>query len=480
VNIEEANYKLTDLSKVNIILGRNGCGKSTLLKAIEQHVAVPGGDWGIARYITPERGGSLVYDANVEQSVTTNAQQMAQTRRANQFPQFRQQTMLQYRRLELSILRQVDRANSLGTISDVHFETHLQRINSLLENIEIRQDDQSTTFKIYLQGTDEEVPPAGISSGESELISLAIECLTFSLDMITDKENLLCLDEPDVHLHPDLQARLMKFLDGLVVEFGFTILMATHSTPILGELSSSERAAVTFMTSGAKELTFRPIDEIYRKILPVFGAHPLSNVFNNAPVLLVEGEDDVRVWQQAVRSSDGQLKVYPVECGSINELASCEQRTHEILDSVYDHARAFSLRDGDGVAQELDDLPPVTRMRLSCRAAENLMLSNEVLDSIGKTWEEVKVSMDNWIANNPEHSRNALMQSFKDSGYLRKDFDLKNLRMLIVGTILESNKPWEVLVGQTLGMLESVQKDPTVDGSICNYLGAKATANLLV
>jgi len=57
------------------------------------------------------------------------------------------------------------------------------------------------------------------------------------------------------------------------------------------------------MRPGDTDLQFAPIDDGLRKVLPVFGAHPLSNIFNQAPVLLLEGDDDERIWQQAVRSS---------------------------------------------------------------------------------------------------------------------------------------------------------------------------------
>jgi len=478
VNIEAGGYTLSELDKINIVLGKNGCGKSTLLKNVEQGIAGLE-EWGLARYITPERGGALVYEPNVEQSANTNAGWVAQVRRVNQFGQFRQVTMVQYRKLEWTVLREIAEVNGRGEIADVSFDAYLAKINALLENIEIRPDTQTTTFKIFGRASGAEIPADKISSGESELISLAIECLAFSREIVAGKQNLLCLDEPDVHLHPDLQARLMRFLDELVAEHGFTILLATHSTPILGELASSDRTAVAFMQSGQTDLAFHKIDDVYKKILPVFGAHPLSNVFNDVPILLVEGEDDVRIWQQAVRSSKGKLKLYPVECGSVTELAEYERRTKEIIGSVYDKAKALSLRDGDGVSEQLDDEPPIVRMRLSCRAVENLILSNEVIASIGMEWPDVESAIDTWLTNNAGHSRHAQMQEFKVAGYARKDFDLKDLRMLIVGTILDSNKPWEILVGQVIGTLKSSQKDSTVQNSICNYLSEKVTATLL-
>ena len=63
-----------------------------------------------------------------------------------------------------------------------------------------------------------ELKAADISSGESVLISLAIECLIFCKEYVSDKQNILLLDEPDVHLHPDLQFKLMQFLQKLVEE----------------------------------------------------------------------------------------------------------------------------------------------------------------------------------------------------------------------------------------------------------------------
>src|SRR5690606_25385247 len=116
---------------------------------------------------------------------------------------------------------------------------------------------------------------------------------------------------------------------------------------------------------------------------PVFGAHPLSNAFNQAPVLLVEGDDDERIWQQAVRSANGRLKVYPCTVDGVGQLTSFERDVVRILDAVYDDAIGYSLRDRDSDPLEITDLGPLKRMRLNCRAAENLLLTDEVIASTG-------------------------------------------------------------------------------------------------
>ncbi len=163
------------------------------------------------------------------------------------------------------------------------------------------------------------------------------------------------------------------------------MIIATHSTSILSSLSrlKDETVAVAFMTRKDENATFKPVSEIIRTILPIFGAHPLSNVFLEKPLLLVEGEDDERIWQQAVRSSKGRISVWPCAAGDIQSLNDHENAVEEIARAIYDHPIAYSLRDRDDDPYEIDDKSIVKRMRLNCKAAENLLLSDDVLADLG-------------------------------------------------------------------------------------------------
>ena len=61
-----SDYRLKDLSKINVVLGTNGCGKSTLLKqADSQFISA---DIGKKKYVTPERGGVLTYAAGSDRT----------------------------------------------------------------------------------------------------------------------------------------------------------------------------------------------------------------------------------------------------------------------------------------------------------------------------------------------------------------------------------------------------------------------------
>ena len=470
--LEAGQYELRGLDRINVVLGKNGCGKSTLMKVVEQQLPTR----GQKRYITPERAGILTYEPGIENNLANDKNWLSQSRRVNQYAQFRQQSMAQFRRLELAVLRSGEGK------SVVDFNPYIDRLNGLLDNIDIERNE--TTFDIYStrNGDRVAVPASEISSGEAELISLGIEALAFAESLDRDLENYLILDEPDVHLHPDLQSRLMRFLVGLVDEYGFRVLMATHSTAILGALADVAGTRVCFMLARETALDFEEITGALRSVLPVFGAHPLSNIFNEAPVLLVEGEDDERVWQQAVRTAGGALRVYPVAVeDGVSGMNDFEQEVRRIIGAVYEDAIGYSLRDRDETTGEIDDEPPVRRMKLGCRAAENLILSDDVLAAVRLTPIQLKERIEAWLTSNADHQDAAAMAAFRDGGFDRKGADLKVIRNILTGMILNSNKSWEVLAGQAIGRLakSGAAPWPPPPHSLQSYLGDKAVANLL-
>ena len=474
LEIKIGTYTLSNLNKINLVLGKNGCGKSTLLRQFDTSLESQS-HHRKSKYISPERGGAVVYDAPTERDIHRDNRYLISLRRRNLSDKFRQGSVAQYRNLELLTARD----NESGR-SDVKFGSYVDGINSLLDNITIERRRDWTTFKIFKKGTSSELSAETISSGESELISLGIELLVFSKELEEGKENFLILDEPDVHLHPDLQVRLMKFLIGLVEDSdNFRVLIATHSTAILSALEPYDGAHLAFMSSDQNDIEFSPISEIHKRILPVLGAHPLSNLFDEESILLLEGEDDERIWQQVVRSSGGKVRVHPRSVEGITKLNEFEKEAQKIIETVYDNAKGYSLRDRDVTTEEISDLDRIKRMKLSCRASENLLLSDEVLEKLGCRWDCLKEKVDSWLKINHDHGHYAIMSNFKDEGYDRKNFDLKKIRNDLMG-IIGSEKPWEVAVGQTIAtMTWNDNTDFNEDGKLLSFLGEKIVRTLL-
>lgn len=471
MDIEADGRRLSNLAKINVLLGKNGSGKSTILRLLEQHKQrLP--NFGSASYITPERGGDLTYSGNVETNITNDPNWVAVVRRNNRYDNFRQMSVAEFRRLETLVLRKIEKDTATRRDLNFSFDTTLNLINGLLDNVQISRGETSG-FDIRDKLSNEKRAPSTLSSGESELISLAIEILAFSYssENYQEKTSYLFLDEPDVHLHPDLQERLIALLVEAISGRDIVVIIATHSTAVLGVLSDNSDARIGFVTTAQTEIPFVSISDSLRNILPIFGAHPLSNVFNKKPILLVEGEDDERIWQQAGRSSEGKLQIWPCRAGDVQSLDEYENQVESIAGAIYERAKAYSLRDRDQAPYEIEDKTIVKRMRLFCRSAENLVLSNDVLSLLDTDWEKMETAIGDWLDKYSEHPQCEAMRAFAEAGYDRCHGNLKSLRNILM-MLAGSRKAWEVAVGQAIaGLLVN----PPVSGehSLTEYLGPK-------
>jgi predicted ATP-dependent endonuclease of OLD family len=265
-------FELRELSGKNVILGKNGCGKSFMMKQIEAIIGKRP-EYGLVRYISPERGGNLVYEPGIDQAMAQNTEWIRDARRSNQSANFRQQSATLFRRLELLVLREIETEHTKDGYVPRRFQDTIDKINVLLDRVRLERDN-AKAFRIVVRETGAEAQPGDISSGESELISLGIEILTFVRESKAGKHNILFVDEPDVHLHPDLQYRLARFMIEVLIGQSVTLVLATHSTALLAGLADDEGTKVAFKRRESSALTFKRITDVDRAILPIFGAHP--------------------------------------------------------------------------------------------------------------------------------------------------------------------------------------------------------------
>lgn len=435
-------------------------------------------DAGNIRYISPERAGTLIYQPNIDQSVSTSPTWLNDTRRRNQLSNFKEQSVALFRRLEYITVREIEMEHVKPGYVPRNFQEVVDKINTLLDRVRIERtpiEKSHTGFDLKDKESGNPVNPDDLSSGEAELVSLGIEFLAYEKECALGKRNFLLIDEPDVHLHPDLQDRLASFLLNELDHDHIKIILTTHSTSFLAALARKNTSHVCFMSKGDKVLEFEPVTEVQKRILPMYGAHPLSNVFNEAPILLLEGDDDERIWQQVVRSSKNRICLYPCSTDTVSKLNEYEAEANRFLSAIYDTAIGYSLRDQDDTTEEIADLEHVVRMKLSCRSAENLILTDEVLQLAGTTWPALQEQIVNFVSESKHHQYHPQMSSFLEQGLDRKKADLKDIRLVLAG--LFTNKPWEVIVGQAIAALDS--KSSTQSNTIRNFLGDKVCSNLL-
>lgn len=471
------SLELHGLDRINVILGRNGSGKSRLLRKLDELLYLDA-SYHIS-YITPERTGTFQRDANVEVSMASSPLWAADTRRANQpnGTSFKAMSHLALRNVEIAYLRALQGQDA----THKHFQSEcLDPICELLGNISIVQKDSDFEF---LTNQGDSVQANDLSSGESETIALAAEVLNFFMAVDPKKKNWLLLDEPDVHQHPDLQARfghyLLKQLNLLSngERASVSIFIATHSTALVCALASNENVVLGTKDFGKTQIEFKPVAADLRKAAPFFG-HPLSLMLHNDPLLVLEGEDDVRVWQQAARSSQGKVQFFPALAQSVNQQESLEQFCSEVLSSIYDSPRAYSVRDGDGKTAQIGDIGCVKRYRLNCYAIENLLVTTECLKDLGCNWGEFQALAQAWMLKNPSHQYVQGIKSLIESSTRLQMDKIKDIRNLIPG-IANSTKAWEIVVGRALSTVVDTTVSNDDPFSIVEFIGIGAAKELL-
>jgi hypothetical protein len=167
------------------------------------------------------------------------------------------------------------------------------------------------------------------------------------------------------------------------------------------------------------------------------------------PLLLVEGDDDYKVWSHAGRYNQIRVAVLPCEGSRISEYVATLERVFQAIVDPSKAPLAFALQDRD----DREEQPAasgnfVRRIWLSCREAENLFLTDEVLAALGTTWHSGRLAIR---ARSNEFGKKAdALLAAADAE--RGTHDFKGV-MEELTTILDPAKKvdWRLRVGQVIG-----------------------------
>lgn len=251
-------------------------GKSRFLRDIEQTISQNKQQFYV-RYVSPERAGSFKRDGTILTNMSDNPEWLRHTRAVNQASNFKAASAMLFREAETLYLRRLANTPEIRTDLTRNFQTdRLSKINQLLTNISLEMGNADYEFRSLVDG--QIIDPAQISSGESEAVALAAEIIYFFDTIDPEKFNVLLLDEPDVHLHPDLQARLGKLIISMLDEFrthanSIAICLSTHSSPLVCSLAASPYVSIGTKSFAVNEISLIPASDELRKIAPFFG-HP--------------------------------------------------------------------------------------------------------------------------------------------------------------------------------------------------------------
>jgi len=431
-------WHLRRLRGINVLFGKNGSGKSLLLRSLRD--LDPAG----SHYIVPERSGEITFELGLITEVIA-AIRRSQNTQSNFLSNYRQHVIT---RIQGYYTRR-------GTkrVSEIQHDPEdlLKAMSLVLPDFTVKVKDETPFYDLRRLKDDSAVTTVThLSSGESQLLSLGLDIVTilgvWELDRQTKR--ILLVDEPDAHIHPDLQIKLADFLSHIAREFNVQVFVATHSTTLLAALGQfgGADAGVVFVQSDQDQLVSEPFSADSRELAALLGGHLLMGPLFGAPVLLVEGDDDYRVWVQVARSGTVNLCVLP--CNG-DEIRTYRKTLDKMFEALSEDAalRGYALVDGDKYPHGTPDAKFVPFIRLECREIENLYLTDEVLQNLDYTWDEACVKIEAEAKNYGEKS-DALSQIRSVD---RQQDDLKPIIHQIAEVLDPKGLLWTVRLGKILG-----------------------------
>lgn len=366
-----------NIDKVNIIFGPNGSGKSQVMRALsgerpdEYHL------------VSPERPGDFAYNPSYASEEETGATRQS-TRMQNITLDYRQRVFSR-----LSVVLKV-RGTLKVAPEDTHYDVVSEFLAVLFPEFTIRYVGiQNKDFGIY-RASGEEVTANSLSSGEADLISVGLDmvaiCLLWKIKGI--EQPVLFLDEPNVHLHPDLDTKLALGIQFLIDRFNVKFFISSHSTSLLSALIGvcGDEVRLFYMKRGPGEIRGNRPDSKLKTVAAIMGGSTVLGGVFGLKMILVEGEDDFEIWNQAVRSSsDLRLSIMPPSGGK--SLQTSDRRVLTNLFGAMGNSNqlGYVLQDRDdrkgNPRNSSDEKMPL--ILLGCREAENLTLCDEVLLELG-------------------------------------------------------------------------------------------------
>lgn len=451
--ISGTNWNLRQLTPVTVIFGKNSSGKSVLLRTIRDT------DANINHYCVPERGGGISYNANLIEQ-----ERSGQTRVSGS-----QQNLGEDYRVRV-ITRIGTYLSKRGSSRVPILEDNITQIENLMKEILLDFEftimpENNPPFLLTRIDNEETVTDiAKMSSGETQLLTLSLDLiLACELWKLDGNEGTLLIDEPDSHLHPDMQQRFAKFLIKLNENYNSKIIIATHSTTLLSALGQYEgnKTSVVYLNDD-DELTAIVFDESLKILTTCLGGHALMGPLFNAPILLVEGDDDYKLWSQIPRHNTIKLAVIP--CGG-DKIFRYQKTLENLFTSILENNDAvagYALLDNDKTIPS-DEQKHIKFLQLNCLESENLYLTNEVIKKLG--YDDWDKACDQVIQNHTQFGPRK--QGFNEmKGWNRKQIDCKPYIEQISRCLDNHKLHWAHKLGKILGNTKP-------EGQLADFLGSE-------
>lgn len=246
--------------------------------------------------------------------------------------------------LKMGDLQQIQKSRKVGKDYDVDSLDKIRSFfNSFFSPMEF--DDvyiDSSPFKFNVKTPKGEIDIDELSSGEKEILNTFIH-----FDQLKPDGSIVLFDEPDVHLHPELQRNYLTLLRNLSSNNQFII--TTHSPEMMIDAGNNALFTVVKhqLTDGANQFIRVSTDaEMHNALSEVMGSKGFVSLNKN--IVFIEGQHsstDVQFYQKLFPREKYNISFIPA--GDSKTLTSISERVNYLLKTANEFQNYYCITDRD-------------------------------------------------------------------------------------------------------------------------------------
>ena len=299
-----------------------------------------------------------------------------------------------------------DRYDRLGEVEKGSLPDIWQPLRTMCENLlphlkfaridTANQDQIKCLWHVHSLGIDVDIDD--LSSGEKNIIQLFFPLIENQVQSIIEKAKAedgaeddvvveqICalIDEPELHLHPVLQGKILDYMRTKAVSEDIQFIIATHSPTIVEHANSDELYLLRpseLVAEGENQLIQMATDDERLELMrEIFGS--TSNITAMRKVLVVEGRKENNLSRRAADAriysffspEFNQITILPA--GGKIECKKLAGSLTELLGDISPDLRAFALLDRD---LEEDDPNDASLFYLPVSMVENLLVDPAII-----------------------------------------------------------------------------------------------------
>lgn len=260
----------------------------------------------------------------------------------------------------------------------------------------------------FTKGVSENFQYSNLSAGEKSAFDLVLDLVIQSTYY---KNAIYCIDEPEAHMHTQLQGKVLRELLKLIPNDS-QLWISTHSIGMLKEAEEIEKQSegtVVFLDFGDKdfdmEQVIKPkrIDKILMNKFYELALGDFSKLILPNMVVFCEGTSDGGVRKNFDKTIYSTIfeEEYPrtlfISGGSCEDIKNIERNHGEIISNLLKNVKVIKVIDRDDLSSnEVEELKDKGITVLKKRNLESYLLADEVIYKLCEKYGTVK-NYDNCI-----------------------------------------------------------------------------------